>query len=289
MDAPVRGQSLSERLKGTQLPPLNIEQRRQSRIRSIKRRSDTSESSVCHKAARVDRQPLHRDYFADLHQKRTFCASDCVSRLSKELGVKSETDGFTGTLIRGLRMDGRQSEAVWKKIKNELDVSWALVALEEGVRLARGGKYAEALQSYEQSLSLNPHSCDAYVARGAAYANQGFYDEALSDFDKALDIHPSDKNALEYKQRIARRRMERQDRTHTNAPQGQLQYGQGTFQFRCPVCRGLLIGLFGRGLPLKTVRSTPDDQQIQSALDVLKRHKKRQDRGRHKKKRHRHN
>ena len=234
------GPSVAERVakaKASLLPHLFLDtQRREGRSRSLKRRSDTSESSLSRKAARLESPSLairrsgHRDdYFTELQSQRAFHATDCVPRLSKELGVRQETDAFGGTLIRGLWIDGRQTEHVWKCMKGALDISWSEVALREGVALAKSGKYTEAIESYEQALKLNPNSCDVYVARGAAYANQGFYDAALKDFDRALDLNSTDRNAMEYKTRIERRKMEREARIKPFATQHQphLQYRQG--------------------------------------------------------------
>ena len=235
------GPSVAERVakaKASVLPHLFLDiQRREGRSRSLKRRSDTSESSLSRKAARLESPSLairrsghHNDYFTELQSQRAFHATDCVPRLSKELGVRSETDSCGGTLIRSLWIDGRQTEHVWKCMKGALDVSWSEVALREGVALAKSGKYAEAIESYEQALKLNPSSCDVYVARGAAYANQGFYDTALKDFDRALDLNSTDRNAMEYKTRIERRKLEREAHIKPFAIQHQqhLQYRQGT-------------------------------------------------------------
>jgi len=157
--------------------------------------------------------------------RREFYCSDCVERLAGRLGVQREAGSMTGSLIMSLKLDQRQSRSVLSKIKAESDSAWADVALREGIKLSKAGKYEEAIECYTQSVSLDPKNCDVYVAKGAALANLGNYAEALDDFDKALSIDPSDRNAIEYKKRIESRQNER---WHVSRPQSsQLVYREG--------------------------------------------------------------
>lgn len=48
---------------------------------------------------------------------------------------------------------------------------WSLSFVHRGVRLAREGQYASAIEQYDTALINMPNCVDAYVARGAAKAN----------------------------------------------------------------------------------------------------------------------
>lgn len=198
-----------------------------------KRKPERRESSVSSKSSKKDdflstEHALEGNYFDQLKQKREYFASDCVSRLSKEMGLRSETDGFTGTFLPHLKPTIRQTDLLWRKLRQNSDTAWSDVALKEGIQMARSGKYEDAISSYGRALNLNPRSCDAFVARGAAFANQGNYGAALDDFEKALDIRPGDRNAQEYKQKVSMRKLERETRKQpTKEHKDALQYRQG--------------------------------------------------------------
>ena len=50
----------------------------------------------------------------------------------------------------------------------------------------------------------------------------------------------------------------------------------------CPLS---VLGLFGQGLPLASEKRPPDEEEVQHALDVLKRHKEKEKSERHREKR----
>jgi len=48
----------------------------------------------------------------------------------------------------------------------------------------------EATKDYDEAISLNPQSAEAYYERGLEYQKQGQEERAIEDFDKAIRIDP---------------------------------------------------------------------------------------------------
>ena len=61
-----------------------------------------------------------------------------------------------------------------------------------GMILTARGKYGEALQHLDASLSLNPHSFIALKQRGVAYSAMNRYRDAAADFTAALELDSLD-------------------------------------------------------------------------------------------------
>ena len=59
-----------------------------------------------------------------------------------------------------------------------------------GVVLARQGKLAEAIQSYERLLQLKPEYAEAYNDLGNALVEQGKLPEAIQSYERALQLKP---------------------------------------------------------------------------------------------------
>ncbi|HYM19352.1 MAG TPA: tetratricopeptide repeat protein [Micropepsaceae bacterium] len=60
-----------------------------------------------------------------------------------------------------------------------------------GVAYLQGKRYSEALACFDEALSVQPDSVEAYSNRGAALASMGRAEEALASFDVALSIDPN--------------------------------------------------------------------------------------------------
>lgn len=71
----------------------------------------------------------------------------------------------------------------------------AIQAKEEGVQLANGRHYSEAIGSFSRALQANPNFADAYLNRGITYQAWGKYAEAIADYDNALKLNPADARA----------------------------------------------------------------------------------------------
>ena len=64
-----------------------------------------------------------------------------------------------------------------------------------GKKQLEDGRYNEALNSFEQSISLNQNDPDLWNLKGITLRSLGRYDEAIECFNKSLEIDPRDKNA----------------------------------------------------------------------------------------------
>ena len=58
------------------------------------------------------------------------------------------------------------------------------------------GKYDQALEDYNQALSLNPRLDSAYNNRANCHAQQGDLAAAIADYDAALDFNPANLRAV---------------------------------------------------------------------------------------------
>ncbi len=56
----------------------------------------------------------------------------------------------------------------------------------------RKGKFAEALNQFNQVILLSPNLIQGYKSRGNLYLQQGKWDEAIADLSKAIVIDPTD-------------------------------------------------------------------------------------------------
>lgn len=62
--------------------------------------------------------------------------------------------------------------------------------IEEGLRHADEGNWAEALKSYSQAIALSPQNADAHVYIGDAYMSAGKYEEAFAAYKEAIRVAP---------------------------------------------------------------------------------------------------
>jgi len=71
----------------------------------------------------------------------------------------------------------------------------AIKTKEQGVQLANGRRYSEAIAKFNEALQANPNFADAYLNRGITYQAWGKYAEAIADYDSALKLNPADARA----------------------------------------------------------------------------------------------
>ena len=64
-----------------------------------------------------------------------------------------------------------------------------------GKKQLENGKYENALNSFEQAISLNQNDPDLWNLKGIALRSLGRYNEAIECFNKSLEIDPRDKNS----------------------------------------------------------------------------------------------
>ena len=57
-------------------------------------------------------------------------------------------------------------------------------------------KYAEAIDSYNRAIEINPTHANAYYNRACAQAFQGDFDRAISDLAEAIRLEPDEYRRL---------------------------------------------------------------------------------------------
>ncbi len=57
------------------------------------------------------------------------------------------------------------------------------------------GQYENALNSFEQAISLNQNDPDLWNLKGITLRSLGRYNEAIECFNKSLEIDPRDKDS----------------------------------------------------------------------------------------------
>lgn len=82
-----------------------------------------------------------------------------------------------------------QSEEELEKLKKQQEIEVnAKKEVNRGNELYSLGKYREALQSYQKSVSLDPGNANAYYGMGLCYQKMNQLDKALENFEKAIKI-----------------------------------------------------------------------------------------------------
>jgi|TARA_B100001750_G_scaffold67147_1_gene53303 Flp pilus assembly protein TadD len=57
------------------------------------------------------------------------------------------------------------------------------------------GQYEDALNSFQEAISLKQNDPDLWNMKGIALRSLGRYNEAIECFNKSLEIDPRDKNS----------------------------------------------------------------------------------------------
>lgn len=80
--------------------------------------------------------------------------------------------------------------------KRNVDPIQALEAFDTGERFLRTARYAQALVSFDQAISLNPTYAEAYTMRGRTNIALARPLVAIPDFTKAIELRPKDPQGL---------------------------------------------------------------------------------------------
>jgi tetratricopeptide (TPR) repeat protein len=59
-----------------------------------------------------------------------------------------------------------------------------------GNNLRELGKHEQAIQAYNDAISIDPQLAEAYYNRGMVYTLRAEYDKAIADFDSAIELKP---------------------------------------------------------------------------------------------------
>lgn len=69
----------------------------------------------------------------------------------------------------------------------------------EGVNFANNGRHAEAIDSYDKAIAIEPYYVEALNFRGIALGELEQYSEAVDSYDLALDIEPNFSDAWNFR------------------------------------------------------------------------------------------
>ena len=69
-------------------------------------------------------------------------------------------------------------------------------ALDDGQKMLKAGRYAEAIQSFDRALAADKGMVSAYLLRGRAKVALGQTDPAVADFTKVIQLQPADADAF---------------------------------------------------------------------------------------------
>ena len=65
----------------------------------------------------------------------------------------------------------------------------------KGLALGEQGKYDEAMEAFDEAISLNPNYALAWYNKGVVLDNQGKYGEAIQAYNEAIRLDPNDADA----------------------------------------------------------------------------------------------
>ena len=69
-------------------------------------------------------------------------------------------------------------------------------AMDDGEKMLKAGRYAEAIQSFDRALAADKSMAGAYLLRGRAKAALGQTEQAVADFTKVIQLQPADADAF---------------------------------------------------------------------------------------------
>ena len=62
--------------------------------------------------------------------------------------------------------------------------------INQGVTNYEAGNFEQAIEDYDQSISLDPNFIEAYVNRGHCYRNMGEFQQAVESYNQAINLNP---------------------------------------------------------------------------------------------------
>ncbi len=132
-------------------------------------------------------------------KKQLAAAQAMLQKQKKQPGrVPPAADSAAGLNDQGVRLykEKRYAEAAEKfAAAAKLDPSSALFANNAGYALFREGKFEESVQWLSQAIGLDPNRAIAYINLGDAYASLHRIADAKKAFEKYLELSPNGKSA----------------------------------------------------------------------------------------------
>jgi peptidoglycan/xylan/chitin deacetylase (PgdA/CDA1 family)/tetratricopeptide (TPR) repeat protein len=132
-------------------------------------------------------------------KKQLAAAQALLQRQKKQAGQPAHAaDSALGLNDEGMRLykEKRYAEAYEKFIAAaKLDPKNALLANNAGFALYRQGKYEDSARWIEQAIAIDPNRAIAYINLGDAYVALNRTEDAKRAFQKYLDLSPTGKSA----------------------------------------------------------------------------------------------
>jgi len=91
----------------------------------------------------------------------------------------------------------------YRKVREFQNKIWATESLNQGIELTQHKYYSEAIEFFNNAISMDDSLVDAYVAKGCALANNKDFGESLKLLEKALEKDPEHENAKKYHEAIS--------------------------------------------------------------------------------------
>jgi tetratricopeptide (TPR) repeat protein len=92
-----------------------------------------------------------------------------------------------------LSNQGKYAEAIQTFDKAlKIDPNNTVILLNKAIALDAQGNHDAAIQTFDKALKIDPNNPDLLAEKGFTLRNMGNYSGALTYFDKALEIHPND-------------------------------------------------------------------------------------------------
>lgn len=108
-------------------------------------------------------------------------------KVRRESRTDSDDPKKTGSAKRDVAGSGRQATATRNRRQRAPRRITAINRLKKGYASALSGKYQDAIDSYDRSITLNPAFAEADFVWGVAYYQMGDPKRALRELDKAID------------------------------------------------------------------------------------------------------
>jgi len=101
---------------------------------------------------------------------------------------QGDTDGALKDVQLALQLDSTAPLAV------AANVDLGIIYVQRGMNTPNYD-YADAIESYQRALALDPNSEEAYYNLGVAHLRTRHFDDAIQDFTKAIQLNPEDAEA----------------------------------------------------------------------------------------------
>lgn len=131
--------------------------------------------------------------------KKIVILKNGISELRQAVAIFPEySDGHTQIGVGFYKMNNMDSAAVYFNLGLKYNSNNSVALSNLGAYYFNKGRYAEAIEIYKKTISLNPRFIDAMVNMGSCYGASGQYNDAIIWFTKAYELDPNNKKAITF-------------------------------------------------------------------------------------------